>query len=285
MSLPRWTVWCGSVVLALGGCVDGAPNPLAVGSPCGAGERAVFAGGDVRCDPSAALSINLDERTDEGVEVRQGIGVNACIYAASLRPPLDERDGCALYVYGGQSANTPIAASTGGVAIYLDPPVLLSKASDSACFTADLDRERRALFTAWQSIVVEGLGGADLDPFIAKVKAPSALAISAPQSAAPGDDVVIRWETAVSEPGERIVIALRAADVDADIASHIVCTASDADGEVTISGALTAGLVDDESWQLFALRQNGAHREPPASDLVIDLFATTSVTRAIDVER
>ncbi len=275
-------------------CVAPACDPAVVqlpqwGSPCGLGERQTLDDtGALGCEGAGYLQVNFDERIDETVDFRRGVGANGCVYAKPDLVQVDEIDGCARYAYEGLYSSTPFALSTGGIGAGLQEPILLSKPPDAACYEPDFDGNRADLFSEGEAFVVEGFGGGDLAPFAATLVAPSELEIDAPATRPPGADLVVTWPTNVAFAGQSVLVAIRAANTDTERASHVSCRVDDATGEIRIPAALLDDLIDidDDAWQLFALRQNWVHLEPPVTEsavaMSVDLFATTSVVRSID---
>jgi hypothetical protein len=277
MALP----WL-ALTVAVAGC-DPANDP---GPACGYGQRA---GDDGVCAAADMLVVDVDQRTDStcrdpadpaiadgapACSTRRGIGINACpVRASTAQPDLVVGD-CALFLHEGQSPDQTFAGDAGAIIVGLfDGPVTLAPSADGDCYDSDLLPDREQLFLADDEFSVGGLGGADFPGFDLVLTAPEPLLIDRVTEVIRGAALPIIWN---ASDADRVVIVVTTRDEASDRGARISCVVDD-DGDVTIDGTLTAGLIgSDDSAQVFVLRQNGAHTEPEGASVVVEAAATVS---------
>lgn len=264
---PIWTL----VLLSL--TVSCAPEP------CGFGERAELGG----CVAADHFHLNLDERLqmvdDSG---RRGIGANACAFRAFALEPTVEEGGCNAYVFEGEFAQDSFEGSAGGVIVGLPEPILMAPDEDGeGCYSSDLFPSRGDLFVAGETIPISALGGNEFPSFDVELLAPETLAADMPSSLTRGQALELQW---IEGEADVIVGLLATYDEVADLSTNIACMFNDAEGSAEIPAAavelLQAGV--DEA-DLYLFRQNWEHLEPGGSNVVVDVVATSSVTRRLDL--
>lgn len=244
--------------------------------PCGIGERQTWAG----CEAAEHFYINLDERLQMvGETSRRGIGVNACTFRAFPHEAVVEDDNCSTYVFEGEFALEAFSTSAGGVIVGLPEPILMAPDDEgSGCYTSDLFPSRGDLFEAGETFPVAGLGGASYPDFEVELVAPDTLAANMPAEVEAGAALTVEW---LPEGGDMIVVLVANYDPEADRATNIGCVFDDAAGEGSIPADAISELQDTDNVNVYLYRQNWQHLEPPGADGVIEVVATSSVTRAV----
>ncbi len=246
---------------------------------CDFGERNI--GGTCAAVPH--MYVNLDERQDVTNDnaTRSGIGVNACAFDQLNYAVIEETDGCTVLTYPQENAAHGFSANAGAIVAQLDPdPVLMLPDAEDNCYATDLHPTRRDLFSRDERIRIEGTGGPDFPAFEADVIAPHTLVMAPPSEWVAGEEFFTNW---LDGAAQQMVVVAHSHDPEHDESIDIQCTIPDT-GSITIPPALTDQLVGDTA-DLFFLRQNRVHLEPPDADVAIELLLTSSVTRSVPIVR
>jgi hypothetical protein len=261
------------LLLPAAGCV---PGGGAGGQPCGIGERQTWAG----CEPAEHFYINLDERLQMvGDTSRRGIGVNACTFRAFPHQAVVEDDNCATYVFQGEFALEAFATSAGGVIVGLPEPILMAPDEEgTGCYDSDLFPSRGDLFEPGETFPVSGLGGASYPDFEVELTAPSTLAADMPAEVRGGEALTFEW---LPESADMMVVLVANYDEGTDTATNIGCVFDDAAGAAEVPAEAIAELQSTDEVNLYLYRQNWQHLEPAGADGVIEVVATSSVTRSV----
>jgi hypothetical protein len=260
------------LLLSTVGCL----GPAGGGQPCGIGERQTFAG----CEPAEHFYINLDERLQMvGETSRRGIGVNACTFNPFPHQPVVEDDNCSTYVFEGEFALEAFATSAGGVIVGLPEPILMAPDDEgTGCYDSDLFPSRGDLFEPGESFPVSGLGGASYPDFEVELVAPETLAANMPSDVQANAALGFEW---LPESADMIVVLVANYDEASDMSTNIGCVFDDAAGEAEVPLEAISELQSTEEVNLYLYRQNWQHLEPAGADGVIEVVATSSVTRAV----